>query len=43
MKCKTILCKEMFANDAQRAEKFHIQWEDFLVDYSKNNHHTRNH
>jgi glucose-6-phosphate isomerase len=29
--------KEMFANDAQRAEKFHIQWEDFLVDYSKNN------
>ncbi|WP_339834672.1 glucose-6-phosphate isomerase [uncultured Flavobacterium sp.] len=29
--------KEMFANDSQRAEKFHIQWEDFLVDYSKNN------
>ncbi|WP_339888752.1 glucose-6-phosphate isomerase [uncultured Flavobacterium sp.] len=29
--------KEMFANDAQRAEKFHIKWEDFLVDYSKNN------
>jgi glucose-6-phosphate isomerase len=29
--------KEMFANDPQRAEKFHIQWEDFLVDYSKNN------
>jgi glucose-6-phosphate isomerase len=29
--------KEMFANDPQRVEKFHIQWEDLLVDYSKNN------
>ncbi len=29
--------KEMFANDTQRAEKFHIQWNDFLVDFSKNN------
>ena len=29
--------KEMFVNDAQRAEKFHIKWNDFLVDYSKNN------
>lgn len=29
--------KEMFANDSQRAEKLHITWEDFLVDYSKNN------
>lgn len=29
--------KEMFANDAQRVEKFHINWEDFLVDFSKNN------
>ena len=29
--------KEMFANDSQRAEKFHIKWEDFFVDYSKNN------
>jgi glucose-6-phosphate isomerase len=29
--------KEMFANDAQRAEKFHINWENFLVDFSKNN------
>jgi glucose-6-phosphate isomerase len=27
---------EMFANDKTRAEKFHIQWNDFLVDYSKN-------
>ncbi len=28
--------KEMFANDNQRAEKLHIKWNDFLVDYSKN-------
>jgi glucose-6-phosphate isomerase len=28
--------KEMFANDPSRAEKFNIQWNDFLVDYSKN-------
>ena len=26
--------KEMFQNDAERATKFHIQWNDFLVDYS---------
>ena len=29
--------KEMFQHDTKRAEKFHIQWNDFLVDYSKNN------
>ncbi|MFC4741073.1 glucose-6-phosphate isomerase [Flavobacterium ponti] len=29
--------KEMFANDSQRVEKFNIKWEDFLVDFSKNN------
>ena len=29
--------KEMFAKDAKRAEKFHLKWNDFLVDYSKNN------
>ncbi|MCF6131341.1 glucose-6-phosphate isomerase [Flavobacterium wongokense] len=28
--------QEMFANDTTRAEKFSIQWNDFLVDYSKN-------
>lgn len=28
--------QELFAADAQRAEKFHIKWNDFLVDYSKN-------
>jgi glucose-6-phosphate isomerase len=29
--------KEMFQNDTDRVKKFHIQWNDFLVDYSKNN------
>jgi glucose-6-phosphate isomerase len=29
--------KEMFQHNSKRAEKFHIQWNDFLVDYSKNN------
>lgn len=33
---KNISIKEMFANDITRAEKFNIQWEDFLLDYSKN-------
>ena len=33
---KNVSMKEMFANDKSRAEKFHIQWNDFLVDYSKN-------
>ena len=28
--------QEMFAKDTKRAEKFSIQWNDFLVDYSKN-------
>lgn len=28
--------QEMFRNDTSRAEKFHIQWNDFLIDYSKN-------
>ncbi|MEL1245182.1 glucose-6-phosphate isomerase [Flavobacterium sp. DGU11] len=28
--------KEMFAAEKNRAEKFHIQWNDFLIDYSKN-------
>jgi glucose-6-phosphate isomerase len=33
---KNTSLKEIFANDSQRAEKFHIKWQDFLVDYSKN-------
>ena len=32
----TVSMTEMFANDTARAEKFHIQWNDFLIDYSKN-------
>lgn len=28
--------KDMFADDKDRAAKFHIQWNDFVVDYSKN-------
>ena len=28
--------KDLFASDTNRAEKFHIQWNDFLIDYSKN-------
>lgn len=29
--------KEMFANDENRAQKFTINWDEFLVDFSKNN------
>ncbi|NHM06030.1 glucose-6-phosphate isomerase [Flavobacterium sp. CYK-4] len=28
--------REMFQNDPVRAAKFHIQWQDFLIDFSKN-------
>ncbi len=28
--------KALFAQEANRAEQFHLQWNDFLVDYSKN-------
>ena len=28
--------KQMFQEDASRAEKFSIQWNDFLIDFSKN-------
>ena len=28
--------KEMFMQDEKRAEKFHIKWNDFVVDFSKN-------
>ena len=33
---KNISMKEMFANDTKRVAKFHVQWNDFLLDYSKN-------
>ncbi|GIZ07852.1 glucose-6-phosphate isomerase [Flavobacterium sp. UMI-01] len=29
--------QEMFKEDPSRTEKFNIQWNDFLIDYSKNN------
>jgi glucose-6-phosphate isomerase len=32
----TVSMKEMFASDANRSEKFHLKWNDFLLDYSKN-------
>jgi glucose-6-phosphate isomerase len=33
---KTVSMKEMFAEDSSRTDHFHLQWNDFLVDYSKN-------
>ena len=35
-KMQTASMTEMFANDSERAAKFNLQWNDFLVDYSKN-------
>ena len=35
-KMQYVSMKEMFAEDGSRAEKFNLQWNDFLVDYSKN-------
>ncbi|MES2573435.1 MAG: glucose-6-phosphate isomerase [Bacteroidota bacterium] len=33
---QNVSMKEMFNDDKTRTEKFHLQWNDFLVDYSKN-------
>jgi len=33
---KSVQMQELFAKDTNRAEKMHLQWNDFLVDYSKN-------
>jgi glucose-6-phosphate isomerase len=33
---ESISMKQMFQDDAARAEKFSIQWNDFLLDFSKN-------
>lgn len=33
---KLVSMKEMFSGDSTRVDKFHIQFEDFLLDYSKN-------
>jgi glucose-6-phosphate isomerase len=36
LEMKTVYMPELFQKDKERAEKFHLQWNDFLVDYSKN-------
>ena len=33
---KNVSMKNMFEEDPSRASKFHIKWNDFLIDYSKN-------
>jgi glucose-6-phosphate isomerase len=33
---KNVQMQNLFANEPSRAEKMHIEWQDFLVDYSKN-------
>lgn len=33
---QNVSMKQMFQDDPSRTEKFHIQWNNFLVDYSKN-------
>jgi glucose-6-phosphate isomerase len=35
-KMKDVSMKGMFQQDKTRAAKFHLQWNDFVVDYSKN-------
>jgi len=34
---KSITLRELFAQNPDRFEEFHIDWQDFLFDYSKNN------
>ena len=33
---KGLQMQDLFAADANRAEQFHIEWQDFLLDFSKN-------
>jgi glucose-6-phosphate isomerase len=33
---KSVHMKTLFADDSSRAQKFHLQWNDFVIDYSKN-------
>jgi len=33
---KDLRMQDLFAEDAQRTAKFHMEWKDFLLDYSKN-------
>ncbi|WP_445714381.1 glucose-6-phosphate isomerase [Flavobacterium sp.] len=35
-KMQSTSMKDLFLSDESRADKFHIKWNDFLVDYSKN-------
>ena len=35
-KIKSVHMRDLFSNDDDRFNKYHIQYEDFLVDYSKN-------
>jgi len=35
-KIKSVHMRDLFNNDGERFNKYHIQYEDFLVDYSKN-------
>jgi glucose-6-phosphate isomerase len=35
-KMQKISIRQLFSEDSGRAEKFHLQWNDFLVDFSKN-------
>ena len=34
---QSVTMQELFLKDANRAEQFNIIWNDFLLDYSKNN------
>ena len=33
---KSVHMKTLFADDSNRAQQFHLEWNDFIVDYSKN-------
>ncbi|MDY6407958.1 MAG: glucose-6-phosphate isomerase, partial [Pseudomonadota bacterium] len=34
---KSLTLRELFAKNPNRFEDFHVDWQDFLFDYSKNN------
>ena len=34
---ESVSMKALFQADPERADKFHLQWNDFLLDFSKNN------
>jgi glucose-6-phosphate isomerase len=36
MTMQNVSMKTLFENDQERTQKMHIQWNDFVVDYSKN-------